>query len=208
MTAMRGLGARLVETWRYRRYLAAQRRQSRAKRAKDASFRLEPFVSLVARQCGDLGADARVLCIGARNEVELEIFARHGFRHVTAIDLWSASPRILVGDMHRMVFADAAFDLVFASHVFEHAWDFSRVAAECLRVLRPGGYVFCAVPIGFEPTEHDRYDFKDAAGILRYFAAAPVTVLAEERMRPGELSVLFRVGAPRGAAVGGRRGDA
>lgn len=208
MATPRDLARRLMEAWRYRRYLRAQRRQSRAKRGKDASFRLEPFAALIARQCPDLGADAEVLCIGARNEVEIEILARHGFPRVTAIDLWSRSPRIRVGDMHRMTFPDRSFDLIFASHVFEHAWDFARVAAECLRVLRPGGYVFCAVPTDFEPTEHDRYDFKDAAGLLRYFRGAPLTVLAEERLRPQELSVLFRVGARQGAAVAGSGGEA
>ena len=134
----------------------------------------------------------------------MDILARHGFENVTAIDLWSVSPRITVCDMHALVFPADACQLILASHVFEHAWDCARVARECVRVLRPGGYLFCAVPTGFEPTEHDRYDFKDGAGLLRYFAHAPFTVLAEERLRPRELSVLFRVGERRGATVAGR----
>lgn len=185
--------ARLKEQLDYRRYLRAQIRQSRAKRHKDAGFRLVPFVELIQRHCTDLTANSPVLCIGVRNEVELDVFGRNGFRNVTGIDLWSASPRIVVCDMHALVFPDASFDLAFASHAFEHSWDFSRVAAECVRVLRPGGYLFCAVPTGFEPSNHDRYDFRDASGIQAYFARWRVTVLAEERLRPGELSVLFRV---------------
>ena len=185
--------AKLKERLDYRRYLWAQIRQSRAKRHKNASFRLVPFVELIKRHCSDLTATSPILCIGARNEGELDIFARNGFRNVTAMDLWSSSPRIIVCDMHRLVFPDGSFDLIFASHVFEHSWDFPKVAAECMRVLRPGGYVFCAVPTGFEPTGHDRYDFKDAAGILAYFARWRPTLLAEERLRPGELSALFRV---------------
>lgn len=185
--------ARLKERLEYRRYLRAQIRQSRAKRHKDASFRLVPFVELIRQRCTDLTANSPILCVGARNEVELDIFARNGFRNVTATDLWSASPRIVACDMHALIFPDASFDLIFASHVFEHSWDFARVAAECVRVLRPGGYVFCAVPTGFEPSDHDRYDFKDAAGLLVYFRRWRTTLLAEERLRPGELSVLFRV---------------
>lgn len=184
--------ARLRERFRYRRYLRAQIRQSRAKRAKDASFRLVPFVDLIRSECPDLALDAPVLCIGARNEVELDVFRKAGFTDVLAIDLWSTSPRIRVGDMHALTFPDEAFSLVFASHVFEHAWDFSRVAAECMRVLRPGGYLFCAVPTDFEPSEHDRYDFKDAKGLLAYFAAWPVRLVSEHHLRPGELSLLIR----------------
>ncbi len=133
-----------------------------------------------------------MLCIGARNEVELDVFARESFRNVTAIDLWSASQRIRVCDMHALTFPDNAFALVFASHVFEHAWDFPRVAAECVRVLRPGGYLFCAVPTGFEPSEHDRYDFKDAKGLRAYFdrfwthALAAFKKAAEQRAHKEE----------------------
>ena len=186
--------ARLRAKLAYRRYLRAQVRQSHAKRRKDASFRLVPFVELIRARCPGLGPDAAVLCIGARNEVELEVFGRAGFRNVTAIDLWSESPRILVCDMHALRFPDRSFDLVFASHAFEHAWDFDRVAAECVRVLRPGGYVFAAVPTGFEVSEHDRYDFKDAAGLLAYFTRWPVALVDERWLRPGELSVLLRLG--------------
>jgi SAM-dependent methyltransferase len=197
----RDMFTRLGDRLRYWRYRRAQVRQSRAKRAKDASFRLVPFVDLIRRACPDLAPAAPVLSIGARNEIELDVLARAGFTNVTAIDLWSTSPRIRVGDMHGLTFDSGAFALIFASHVFEHAWDFSRVAAECVRVLRPGGYLFCAVPIGFEPSEHDRYDFKDANGLLTYFAPWRLSLIAERHFRPGELSLLMRREAnPSGTA--------
>lgn len=183
---------RLKRRLDYARYRRAQIRQSRAKRDKDASFRIEPFVQLIRARCSDLAPSARILCIGARNEVEIRILEGHGFKGVTAIDLWSRSPSIEVMDMHALGFPDASFDLIFASHVFEHAWDFDRVAGECVRVLRPGGYIFCAVPTNFPPSDHDRYDFKDALGLLKHFAPWRVTVL-HEQMRLNELSLLFRV---------------
>lgn len=183
---------RLKRRLEYARYRRAQIRQSKAKRHKDASFRLEPFVQVIRAKCPGLGGSSRILCIGARNEVEIRIFERHGFQNVTAIDLWSQSPRIRVMDMHALEFPDASFDLVFASHVFEHAWDFDRVAGECMRVLRSGGYIFCAFPTGFSPSDHDRYDFKDATGLLRHFAPWRVTVL-HEQMHLDELSLIFRV---------------
>lgn len=185
--------AKIRERLDYQRYLWAQIRQSRAKRHKDASFRIVPFVELIKQHCPDLTPASPILCLGARNEVELDVFGRNGFRNVVGIDLWSRSPRIVVCDMHRLVFPDASFDLIFASHVFEHAWDFRRVAAECARVLRPGGCIFCAVPTGFTPSAHDRYDFGDARGILEHFTVWQPIVLVEERLRPAELSVLFRL---------------
>lgn len=41
-------------------------------------------------------------------------------------------------------YADASFDLIFSSWVFEHVADPDMVSRELLRVLKPGGYI-CAV---------------------------------------------------------------
>lgn len=183
----------LIAAWRYRRYVGVQRRQTRAKRAKDASFRLVPFARLVRERCPDLDASSPVLSIGPRNDVELDVLRREGgFDDVAAIDLWSGSPRIQRADMHAMPFPDASFALIFASHVFEHAWDFGKVASECMRVLRPRGYVFCATPRGFEPDPHDRYCFDKADDLLQYFAAAQPEVVYEQ-VRPNDLQLLFRL---------------
>jgi SAM-dependent methyltransferase len=192
--ALRGPATGLGGRWHYLRFLADQVRQTHAKRAKDARFRLVPFVELVRRHCPDLGAAAAILSIGPRNAVELDVLAEAGFPNVTAIDLHSTSPRIRCMDMHRLAFADGMFDLVFASHVLEHAWDIGVVAREITRVLRPGGRVFCAVPRDFEPNWHDRYCFDTAADLLRHFAAASPTVCYED-VRPQELRLLFRVKA-------------
>ena len=182
----------LRRRWHYTRYRWAQIRQTRAKRDKDASFRLRPFAELVRRICMNLTATSSVLSIGPRNDIELTILEEKGLGRVTALDLWSGSPRIRRGDMHWMAFPDDAFDLIFASHVFEHAYDFSKVAAECIRVLRPEGYVFCAVPTNFQPNDHDRTHFRSADEILAHFADADPRVLHVET-RPTELVLLLRL---------------
>ena len=186
------LVARLRRRWDHARYRWAQIRQTRAKRHKDASFRLRPFAALVRQHCPELGPGSEVLSLGPRNEIELDILEATGLGRVTGLDLWPASRRIRRGDMHAMPFADASFDLVFASHVFEHAWDFARVAAECRRVLRPGAVVFCAVPTGFEPNEHDRTVFRSTDEIVAHFAAGRPVVL-HHAARATELAVLFRL---------------
>jgi SAM-dependent methyltransferase len=188
----------LRRRWEYARYRWAQIHQTRAKRGKDASFRLRPFAALVRERCPELGPGREVLSLGPRNEIELRLLEEAGLGRVTGLDLWPASPRIRRGDMHRLPFPDRAFDLVFASHVFEHAFDFPRVAAECMRVLRPGGVVFCAVPTGFEPNAHDRTVFRRPEEIVAHFTAARPTVL-HQAARPTELVVLFRLAGDGGA---------
>ena len=182
----------LHRRWQYARYRWAQIRQTRAKRAKDASFRLRPFAALVRQFCPELGPASEVLSLGPRNDIEIRILEEAGLGRVTGLDLWPSSPRIRRGDMHRLPFAERSFDLVFASHVFEHAFDFPRVAAECLRVLRPGGALFCAVPTGFVPNEHDRTVFRTPDEIIGPFVPARPTVL-HQATRPNELVVLFRL---------------
>ncbi|WP_183092856.1 class I SAM-dependent methyltransferase [Nocardioides stalactiti] len=53
---------------------------------------------------------------------------------------------VLRGDATSMPFADATFDLVMATDVWEHIEDDHAVAAESARVLRPGGRALVAVP--------------------------------------------------------------
>ncbi|MCM0753974.1 methyltransferase domain-containing protein [Desulfovibrio aminophilus] len=65
------------------------------------------------------------------------------------VDFRSSGPGVLACDLSRgLCFADQSFDVVYHSHVLEHfpkpqAPGFLR---ECLRVLRPGGVLRCAVP--------------------------------------------------------------
>lgn len=184
---------RLSEQIGYARYRRAQIRQSRAKRRKDVSFRARPFVKMIKTHAPDVVWNSPILCIGPRNEVELDVFAQAGFERVTAIDLWSSSARIQIGDMHALPFPDASFDLIYASHVFEHSYDFPRVVRECLRVLRLPGYLFSAVPVNFETSDHDRYDFRSTEALLAYFTDRTFEVLYECVLAT-EVSLLLRFG--------------
>lgn len=49
-------------------------------------------------------------------------------------------------DCHRLAFASAAFDLVVSFEVFEHLERPQEYAAECARVLRPGGRLVLSTP--------------------------------------------------------------
>lgn len=46
-------------------------------------------------------------------------------------------------------YPDASFDLIYSSWVFEHVADPAKVAAELMRVLKPGGYLCAVTPNKF-----------------------------------------------------------
>jgi SAM-dependent methyltransferase len=50
-------------------------------------------------------------------------------------------------DLQALPFADASYDVVYASHVLEHVPDDRRAIAEIRRVLRPGGIAVLPVPL-------------------------------------------------------------
>ena len=174
-------------------YYWAQLRQSWAKRHKDTSFRTDPSIDLIL-SFTPLPSQARILCVGPRNGVELDAWEQRGYCQVDGIDLLGkvSDRRIRWGDMHGLRCMDSQFDLIYASHVFEHAWDFSKVAEEMIRILRPSGLLFAAFPIHFTPTSHDRYDFDSADGFLKYFDFARLIRLWH-RETPTEVAVLARL---------------
>ena len=146
------------------RYWLAQIRQAWAKREKDPAFRLRPAIDIIVPSAG-LKPGARILCIGARNRHEPDTWRAEGF-DVIAIDILP-SPSLIFMDMHSLRFNDGTFDLVYASHVFEHALYPRKALAEACRVLKRPGYLYAAFPTGFVPNDHDRVDFGSVDGFRR-----------------------------------------
>ena len=175
-------------------YYWAQLRQSFAKRGKDTAFRTAPFIDLILASTA-LPYQARILCVGPRNAGELAAWRRRGYQRLAGLDLLPIRDAAAhIGDMHHLPFANEWADVIYASHCFEHAYDFSVVAHEVLRVLKVGGWLFAAFPVHFTPTAHDRYDFGSVEGFLRWFDPARLTRLWH-RETPTEVAVLARVEA-------------
>ena len=183
----------------YALYKWAQFRHAWPKRRKDATPRLAPAVEILARHCLDVRTIAD---IGPRNTVEVDLLEQ-AFPGATvdAIDLFPTSARIRKGDLHRLPIADGWADCAFLSHVFEHALDPDRATREIARVLRPGGYLWVAMPRNFRPSRHDRVVFDDRKEIVAAFEhAGPVDVLydgSNER----EWRLLLRLWKDRGTSL-------
>jgi SAM-dependent methyltransferase len=86
---------------------------------------------------------SRVLVIGPRNEYDLILLAANGFgfRSVRGLDLISYSPKIDLGDMHAMPYADSSWDVVLCGWTLSYSATPQKAAAEMLRVIRDGGVI-------------------------------------------------------------------
>ena len=84
-----------------------------------------------------------MLSIGPRSEAELLTVLAAGFDgcRIRALDLFSLSPWIDVGDMHDMAYADDSFDVVLIGWVLAYSKNPKQAVSEIIRVTRPGGYV-------------------------------------------------------------------
>ncbi len=81
---------------------------------------------------------------------------RYG-RNLTNIDLIHTPGVDLVGDATRLPLATGSVDGIVCRRVLEHVRKPSMAVTEFLRVLKPGGMVWCEIPFmqGFHPTPTD-----------------------------------------------------
>lgn len=99
-------------------------------------------------------AKLKMLCIGPRNEGELLLFSKFGFKwdNITGADLFSYSPKIVVADAHDLKFPDNSFDVVVSSWMLVYCADVPKVISEMIRVAKNGAYI----AVGFSSTSPER----------------------------------------------------
>ena len=82
--------------------------------------------------------DKKVLTVGPRNESEIFTIVSHGFnlKNINALDLFSYSPLIDVGDMHEMPYKNNSFDIVLLGWVLAYSDNKSLAISEIIRVAK------------------------------------------------------------------------
>ncbi len=106
------------------------------------------------RQAG-IPLQSAVLDVGTGTGTNLRLLRELGFHSVVGLDPSADAARycnmkglgpVEQGDVCKIRFADASFDLLLATDVLEHVEDDGPAMAELHRVLRPGGWVLMTVP--------------------------------------------------------------
>lgn len=111
--------------------------------------------------------------------VDLGSGSRRLAAHVLTVDISSFSEVDLVGDGHRLPFQNGSVGRIVCTGVLEHVKFPERVVAEMVRVLRPGGRVYVAVPFmqGFHPGSGTQQDFQRYTHIGRAQLLAPFRIV-------------------------------
>ncbi|MGH3658867.1 MAG: class I SAM-dependent methyltransferase, partial [Micromonosporaceae bacterium] len=121
-----------IENYWYRRHEAAYR--AAVSWVSDAGLVLEAGV-------GE-GYGADLLAAAGNTVIGVDYDA------ATVAHLVARYPKVQAvrGNVVELPFPDSAFDAVVSMQVVEHLWDQPRYAAECARVLRPGGVLVISTP--------------------------------------------------------------
>ncbi|MBM4052997.1 MAG: class I SAM-dependent methyltransferase [Planctomycetes bacterium] len=92
-----------------------------------------------------LGSDHFTLASGGNRMTALDLSREHLRLTQRHLSLGGFSTTAVHGDMERMPFADASFDVVYSFGVLHHTDHMEEAAAEIRRVLRPGGRAIIGV---------------------------------------------------------------
>lgn len=143
-------------------------------------------------------ADLDVLSIGPRSEIEIFGLRGAGFskERIKAIDLFSYSPFVDVGDMHAMPYANNSFDVILSGWVLPYSKDNPRAAKEMIRVGRNGAIVAIANDYSDEPHETFRKEttlIQSCDQVLTLFADNVGEVFFKHEPRPPSSRMVMTV---------------
>jgi hypothetical protein len=86
-------------------------------------------------------SDKKMLIIGPRYESDIFFALGYGFKknNIYAVDLFSYSKLISIGDAHNLLFESSFFDIVILPWMIIYSDDQDRVCTESIRVLKTSG---------------------------------------------------------------------
>jgi SAM-dependent methyltransferase len=136
----------------------------------------------------ELGDPDRLLDVGSADGPSVEWMEGHGVRTAVDVDFSALRAGDIQASALAMPFADDTFDALTALDVLEHLEPEEEALQELVRVVRPGGRLFFAVPAyQWAWTDFDR----DIGHCRRYTKKRLLRVLRAQGLEVQRISYLF-----------------
>ncbi len=153
-----GAGFQVREYRSYEEYVAHQ--SAKRERLGDLSEYERRFGRVLRERLSAPGLvkpGMTVLCLGARQGTEVEVFLELGC-FALGIDLnpGPQNPHVVYGDFHEIGFPAGSADVIY-SNSLDHALDIDRVIAGIRRVLKPDGLLVIEAVRGREEGQAPRF---------------------------------------------------
>jgi ubiquinone/menaquinone biosynthesis C-methylase UbiE len=176
-----------VKDQEHKNYLELQLNRTLQRKEQNSSDRAKYLLKKLIEKT-NCSTELKILSVGCRNKYEIRAIHETGFNNVTGIDLYSEDKSILVMDMHGMTFEDNSFDIIFSCHSLEHAQDYKKVISEFVRVAKDGSIFVIEVPVNYETTVADLWDFESLGNLKNIFQKHIKQILYEELEKKAENS--------------------
>ena len=98
----------------------------------------------------------KILILGPRYENEIFIAKAIGFKNIFALDTFSYSPLVEMGDMHNLKYSNDFFDAIVCGWTLSYSTNPQKACKEMSRVLKKNGsIVICVGKVNSEKQEHE-----------------------------------------------------
>lgn len=143
--------------------------------------------------------NAKVLIVGPRTEDDIYWARALGINNVRGLDLFSYSPWIDLGNIHKTSYQDREFDAVILGWVISYSLEPEKLVTECKRILKPGGYLGFGIESNPELratgiVAAPRVNALNSASDIAALVQAPVLFIHDPSISvPTDNAVIFRL---------------
>lgn len=113
----------------------------------------------------------KILSVGPRDEGEIyNLFAKgFEFSNIFAVDLFSYSKKIKIGDVHDLDYPENFFDIILSSYTLTYSSNQSLFISNLIKCVKKGGIIAIAVGNYFNNEGGMKSDYKNYGEFLNLF---------------------------------------
>lgn len=129
----------------------------------------------------NLKKERKILCIGARYGVEIEVFKQLGYSNISAIDIYPRSENVIEADMHNLPFSDNSFDIIYTHHSLDHSLFPEKAVKEMYKVSKKSAFWIHTVPFN-DYGKEEAIDFDSSSEIISFFEKYTTEIIYKQEV--------------------------